>query len=93
MSSTTGFIGVFGVAIGIASAPIATADPSDLVPPCSADQIPQLDNCSTGCLEGAPLTSYSTCSGPGTGQINGGPGGPMSPGSPGADPDVPLGPQ
>ena len=93
MSSTARLIAVVGVAIGLAVAPIAAADPSDLVPPCSDDETPQLDNCSTGCPEGAPVTSYGTCSEPGTVRTDSGPARLMAPRSPGANPNVPLGPQ
>jgi hypothetical protein len=93
ISSTVRLIAVVGVAIGLTAAPVAAADPSDLVPPCSGNQTPQLDNCSTGCPEGAPITSYGTCSEPGTVRVDSGPASVQPPASPGADPNAPLGPQ
>jgi len=95
VSSIARVIAVVGVAVGLAAAPVAAADPNDLVPPCSAGETPQLDNCTTDCAEGAPVTEYGTCSEPGTHQIESAPADSMSPASSGsgADPNVPLGPQ
>lgn len=95
VSSAARLIAVIGVAVGLATAPVAAADPSDLVPPCSPGETPELDNCGTGCAENAPLTAYGTCTEPGTHRIESGPVGSKSPSSSnsGADPNVPLGPQ
>lgn len=93
MSSTTRLIAVVGVAVGLAAAPVAAADPSDLVPTCTGDQTPQQDNCSTGCLEGAPVTSYGTCSEPGTVQSDSSARDQLPSSSSGADPNVTVGPQ
>lgn len=77
----------------LAAAPVAAADPADLVPVCTGDENPQQDNCSTGCPEGAAVTAYGTCSELGTVTDSTGPAGQPSTSSSGADPNVPVGPQ
>jgi hypothetical protein len=92
MSSTGRLLAAAGVTLAFAIAPVAGADPADLVPVCSGDENPQLDNCSTGCPEGAQLSAYGTCREPGTTSYESGSPSQM-PESSGADPAVPLGPQ
>jgi hypothetical protein len=84
-------LAIAGVAAAFASAPVAMADPADLVPVCSGDETPGQDACSTGCPEGAPLNSEGSCSEPGTAQSVGGAIGELPSTDSGADPDVPLG--
>jgi hypothetical protein len=93
MSSATRVIAVAAVAVGLAAAPVAAADPSDLVPTCTGDQTPQQDNCRTDCLEGAPVTSYGTCSEPGMVQNDSSATDQLPSSSSGADPNVTIGPQ
>ena len=78
-------------AIAFASAPIAVADPADLVPVCSGGETPAQDNCRTPCPEGAPMSVDGTCGGPGTVDVSGGPADHVGTGSLGADPQVPFG--
>jgi hypothetical protein len=88
MSSTARLIVAATAAVAFATAPVAVADPADLVPTCTGDENPQLDNCNAGCLQGAPITSYGNCGQPGTVVES-----PSGTQSSGADPNVPLGPQ
>ena len=46
MSSTGRLLAAAGVAVAFATAPVAAADPADLVPVCTGDENPRLDNCS-----------------------------------------------
>ncbi|WP_424743535.1 hypothetical protein [Mycobacterium sp.] len=91
MSSTARLIAAAGVALAFTMAPVAAADPADLVPVCSGDENPQLDNCSSGCPENAAVSAYGTCTEVGTVPTGTGPSDQTA--STGADPDVPLGPQ
>jgi len=88
MSSFARLIAMAGVAIAFAMAPVASADPADLVPVCTGDENPQQDNCNAGCLPGAPVDAYANCGQPGTVLENA-----SDAQSTGADPNVPLGPQ
>lgn len=91
-SSTARFLAAAGVAVAFTMAPVAAADPADLVPVCTGDENPRLDNCSSGCPEGAQINAYGTCNEPGTVSTNAGLPGQL-PTSSGADPTVPFGPQ
>ena len=82
---------IAGAALALAAAPVATADPADLVPLCSGDESPGEDNCRTPCPEGAAVTALGTCGEPGTVTVTGGPEDYVGTESPGADPNVPLG--
>jgi hypothetical protein len=82
---------VAAAALAFATAPAGVADPSDLVPVCSGDEMPGLDACRTPCPEGAPVDSSGTCLEVGTHSFSGSPSSSM--GGAGADPGVPLGPQ
>jgi hypothetical protein len=88
-------LAVAAAVAALASAPVAIADPSDLVPICSGNQTPENDNCSTGCDEGAPVDNayHGVCTEPGTQNIDGGPIDQLPQDNPGTDPNVPLGPQ
>ncbi len=79
-----------GICTSVITAPVATADPSDLEPVCTGNQTPENDNCRTACPEGAPM-SDGTCTEPGTQDVVGGPADHLSPTDSGADPDVVLG--
>jgi hypothetical protein len=78
-------------AIAFAAAPVATADPEDLVPLCSGNESPEEDNCSTPCPEGSPADAGGSCGQPGTVDVSGAPADAGSGVSPGADPGVPVG--
>src|SRR5215211_1179355 len=91
MSRIARLLVVAGAALAFAAAPIAAADPEDLVPLCSGDQTPAEDNCRNPCPEGAPLTFDGTCGEPGTVDVSGGPADELTTDVPGADPEVPVG--
>jgi hypothetical protein len=87
-SSTARLLAAAGVAVAFAMAPVAAADPADLVPDCTGDENPQFDNCNAGCLPGAPIDAYGNCGQPGTVLDS-----TSDAQSTGANPNVPLGPQ
>jgi hypothetical protein len=88
MSSTARLIGAAGVAVAFAVAPVAAADPADLVPTCTGDENPQFDHCNAGCMQGAPIDAYGNCGQPGTALES-----TSDAQGTGANPNVPLGPQ
>jgi hypothetical protein len=67
------WVGAVGAVVVLVNAPIAVADPSDLVPVCSGNETPSQDACRTGCPEGAPVESGGLCTEPGTVTVTGGP--------------------
>ena len=82
---------VAGAALAFATAPVANADPADLMPLCTGDESPAEDNCRTPCPEGAAVTALGTCTEAGTSIVTGGPEDYVGATSEGADPGVPLG--
>jgi hypothetical protein len=84
-------LAVVGTTAAFASAPIASADPSDLLPLCTGNQSPAEDNCRTPCPDGAPASPGATCGEPGTVDVTGGPADRPGVVGPGADPNVPVG--
>jgi hypothetical protein len=84
-------VAVAGTALALAAAPVAAADPSDLMPLCTGNQSPAQDNCKTPCPEGAAITALGACGEPGTTAVSGGPEDYVGTGSTGADPAVPVG--
>lgn len=90
-SRITRLVVAVGAALAFGTAPIATADPADLVPLCSGDESPGEDNCRTPCPEGAAVSAMGTCSEAGTAVVTGGPEDYVGSTSTGADPETPLG--